>query len=77
MPDDPLSNAQRELQALNRRRASLLGKQVGLPTPVAGVTGLALSVGARVLDLVTGQEGVIIDATAEHIITGSASVTAG
>ncbi len=67
-----LSQAHRELLALNRRRAEILAAHVPSPASAEPHQGLALAVGRRVLDLVTGEEGVIIDGTVEHIIVTTA-----
>lgn len=63
-----LADLQREITARNRARAAELKRSAAVPPSAESHQGLALARGARVLDLVTGEEGVIIDGTAEHII---------
>lgn len=67
-----LTQQQRELASLNRQRAANLGAASPSQLPVALKLGLALAIGARVLDLVTGEIGVIIDGNVEHIILSPA-----
>lgn len=64
-----LEDLQREIGARNRQRAAALKESASPPPAADRSLGLAFGRGARVLDLVTGEEGTIIDATAEHIIT--------
>ncbi len=68
-----VSNIQREIKALNRRQAAQLASSLNPTTPAGGPPARALVTGSRVLDLVTGQEGVIVNATTEHIIIGASS----
>jgi hypothetical protein len=65
---NPLANAIRAVGSLNQQRAAALSGSLHAPAPAQRALGLAFSAGDRVLDLVTGQQGVITDATAEHLI---------
>jgi hypothetical protein len=67
-----LGDTLREIAALNEQRRQAIDRACCVPLPTAAPCGLAYAPGKRVLDLITGQEGVIVDGKAEHVITGGA-----
>jgi hypothetical protein len=69
MPD--LSQVQRETAALNRRLTRDAIARSPSPASVQTNLGLALAIGDRVLDLISGEQGVIVDATVEHVIVSA------
>ena len=66
------SNRIRELGALTRQRRQTAKAITAARSPAAVPHGLALAIGTRVLDLITGEEGVIVDGTVQHIIVNGA-----
>jgi hypothetical protein len=66
MPE--LGEALEQLGDFNRRAARSMARRCSGPGCVADDLGLAFRPGARVMDLVTGKEGVIVDGTRENIV---------
>ena len=66
-----LQQLTREFQSLGRQRRGQLAAAATSPEAAASDQGLTFRTGARVLDLVTGEEGIIVDGTAEHIVTSA------
>lgn len=58
-------------RAESRSRAALRGASAPPPTPEERL-GMELKPGARVVDMVTGQEGVIVAGNAAHTLIPSA-----
>lgn len=67
----------REVAAVTRQQRHRTMQAASAAAAPATPHGLALALGTRVLDLVTGQTGEIIDGRAEHIITNGAGKPAG
>ena len=63
-----ISQAQREYEALGRLQRATLAARVNPPTAAAETLGLTHATGARVLDLVSGVEGSILDGSGEQLI---------
>ena len=72
-----IHNRLREAGAYNRKRREMGRALSSFPSPAAAPHGLALAIGTRVLDLITGLEGVIVDGAANHIILNGAGKPAG
>lgn len=70
-----LHHAVREAAGLAAASKRTLQAGVTL-TPAAAPSVLSLAAGARVLDLVTGQEGVILGGRIEHILVPSSDTAA-
>lgn len=68
-----LVNAQREFGNLAAVQARKLAAGVQPPSAAVGGSGLALGTGHRVLDLVTGEAGVVLDGSAELLVTAPGS----
>jgi hypothetical protein len=61
MPSADFSNRIRELGALSKQQSQKLATAAA-PAPAAGHTrNMSFAIGAKVLDLVTGEKGVVID----------------
>jgi len=63
-----LTNRLREYQSLTASQRAALAALPPPPSAVGTPQGLELPLNQRVLDLVTGIEGIIEDGTANHII---------
>lgn len=59
----------RELGLLNQVRRNAAGGAAVVGAGRLRLHGLKHSLGTRVLDLVTGEQGVIVDGKSEHVIT--------
>jgi hypothetical protein len=67
-----LQHSSREIESLTGRLAADLRRRIQQPAPPELNQGLAHAPGARVLDLVTGQEGVIIGGSTDTVIIPTA-----
>lgn len=75
MPSGSIHNSTRAQHAHNRKRAHQLKAAANNITAAPAGNGATLAAGARVLDLVTGTEGTITTATADHIVNAAGMAT--
>ena len=61
MPTNDLPYRVREFAALVKQQSQNLAAAAALPATAGRTHGMSYKVGARVLDLITGEKGVVID----------------
>ena len=68
MANDPLNNLVREITAATQQRGADFAAAVGVPAPGGETKSMAIAIGTPVLDLVTGQTGVVVNGKRENIV---------
>jgi hypothetical protein len=68
-----IAHSTREHHSRTRRRANSVGQLAASQAPIVSAPGQAIAAGARVLDLVTGTEGIVTAGSADHIVTPTGS----
>jgi len=68
MANDQLNNLVQAITAATQQRAAEFSAAVGVPAPGGETKSMAIAIGTPVLDLVTGQTGVVVNGKRENIV---------